>query len=96
LSHIPPRDSALAYEVHGADVVAWTPEMEQLSQIKYQAQVANWQRGGGKGKRPKPDRRPGRDKVIRIGKTDRDPRQVRALLDSYSYRPPEETSPDGE
>lgn len=86
-----PRDSALARSVHGSERIDWTPEIELLATIVDALNIAAYQRAGGKGRRPKPVPRPGIDKVVRIGGTRRPQADVRALLDSYSYRP-EETS----
>lgn len=67
--------------MHGADVVDWNPEIELLTQLVFTMQIANWQRAGGKGGKPRPVVRPGTE--VRTGGTTRDPAQVRALLSSY-------------
>jgi hypothetical protein len=85
-----PRDSAFMRAEHGEDVIEWTLVVEQLSQIKSQLAWANWQRAG-KRSNPKPqaDKRPGRRPGIRHGgKLTRPQAEVKALLDSYSYRAP--------
>ena len=38
---------------------AWTPETHLLSHVAFLLEGANWQRGGGKGKSPKPMETPG-------------------------------------
>jgi hypothetical protein len=46
----------------------------------------NWQRGNGKGAKPKPLPRPGVKKAsapLRHGRTDRDPAEVIAYLDRF-------------
>lgn len=86
-----PADSALSRAVHGNERVEWTPTIELLATIVDALNAAAFQRAGGKGKRPTPVPRPGADRTVRIGGTTRSPADVRALLDSYSYRP-EETS----
>lgn len=41
---------------------AWTPETHLLSHVAFLLEGANWQRGGGKGKSPKPMETPGEAK----------------------------------
>jgi hypothetical protein len=57
LKHLPP-ESALKTELGGEDSV-WTLETQLLAAIYDAVAAGNWQRGGGKGKRPKPIPRPG-------------------------------------
>lgn len=52
-----PRESALVRAMAG-DVADWTPEVERLTQVTELLAGANWQRGGGRGSKPKPVRRP--------------------------------------
>lgn len=47
----------------------WTPELDFMSALLYTGQVANWQRGGGKGSKPKPTKRP-KDRPISARKHD--------------------------
>lgn len=84
LSHLP-RESALARSLLGDDV-AWGVS-EQLQAMTVDVlRAANYQRGGGKGAKPKPLPRPGVTKAtepLRHGRTDRDPAQVIAYLDQF-------------
>lgn len=52
-----PPTSALARAMHG-EYAIWTPDTYLLAMVADQLVAANWQRGGGKGKRPKPLQRP--------------------------------------
>jgi hypothetical protein len=49
--------------------------------------LANWQRGGGKGRRPKPVSPLARAKQVTYGKTDRSPEEVKAMLARYGPTP---------
>lgn len=53
-----PLDAAY---VHGrvGERLAWSPEAYLLADVVDVLQAGNWQRGGGKGPRPKPLHRPG-------------------------------------
>jgi len=53
-----PRTSATARAIHGVDV-EWGLTEHLLASVVDVAQIANWQRSGGKGRRPKPIPRPG-------------------------------------
>lgn len=57
LAYLPPT-SALAKSMHG-DKVEWGATEHLLASAVDALNAANWQRGGGKGKRPKPVTRPG-------------------------------------
>lgn len=84
LSHLP-RDSALARKLLGNDAPWGLQEQLQAMTIDVLRQ-GNWQRGGGKGGRPKPLPRPGAKKSgepIRHGRASRDPGQVVAYLDRF-------------
>lgn len=53
--------------LHGA-AAAWTPAEYLLANVVDLLAAANWQRGGGKGKKPKRVRRPGdRDGFEQLG-----------------------------
>jgi hypothetical protein len=84
LSHLP-RDSALARKLLGDDA-PWGLN-EQLAAMTIDVlRQGNWQRGGGKGRKPKPLPRPGVKKAaepLRHGRTDRDPAEVIAYLDRF-------------
>lgn len=59
-------DSALARELNGGSVV-WTLTDHLLATIADALHGANWQRGGGKGIRPKPIERPGEKSGTSLG-----------------------------
>ena len=81
--------------MYGSDVVGWTVEVELLAQIKTQLQWANWQRAGNRNaQKPKSDPRPGR-RTETAAKAPLPTVDVRAYLDSFSYRPDEEVSTNG-
>lgn len=54
-----PRESRLVRSIDPSSV--WGPEAHLLASAVDLLQGANWQRGGGKGSRPRPVKRPGRD-----------------------------------
>lgn len=57
-----PRTSALSRSIHG-EAAAWGP-LEHLAAAQLDAlNGGNWQRGGGKGPKPKPTKRPGADRA---------------------------------
>jgi hypothetical protein len=59
-----PSTSALARAIHG-EAAAWGP-LEHIAAAMLDAlNGGNWQRGGGKGPKPKPTRRPGPDRADR-------------------------------
>lgn len=53
-----PSTSALARSIHG-DQALWSTQDHLLALAVDALHAANWQRGGGKGKRPRPVPRPG-------------------------------------
>lgn len=53
-----PRDSATARAILG-DAADYTPQVAHLDVIGYHLAVGNWQRGGGKGDKPKKPKPPG-------------------------------------
>lgn len=65
--HYAPSSSNLAYELHGTAVV-WTVTDHLLAAAVDALNAANWQRGGGKGSRPKPITRPGTQTENKIGR----------------------------
>ncbi|MFG1683492.1 hypothetical protein ACGFNP_25210 [Nonomuraea sp. NPDC049269] len=83
LSHLP-RESALARKLLGEDA-PWGLNEQLLAMTIDVLRQGNWQRGGGKGAKPKPLPRPGapRGSETRHGRTDRDPDQVIAYLDRF-------------
>ncbi|MFD9949683.1 hypothetical protein ACFWYW_55645 [Nonomuraea sp. NPDC059023] len=88
LSHLP-RESALARSLLGNDVM-WGLNEQLLAAAIDALKVANYQRSGGKGRKPKPFPRPGVEKTtaepVHHGKTDRDPDQVVAYLANFRPR----------
>ena len=60
-----PRSSQLFQSVHGPQ---WSAELHMLANVVDLLAAANWQRGGGKGGRPKPVKRPGVKSGERFGK----------------------------
>lgn len=58
----------------------WDSNEHLLAAILDTLQNANWQRGGGKGKRPKPIPRPGTQKEKRMGTTKRSQEEIRNYL----------------
>lgn len=56
-----PADSALVRSIHG-DAAQWDATEHLLAAAVDALNAANWQRSGGKGRRPKPVPRPGRPK----------------------------------
>jgi hypothetical protein len=67
VNHLPPT-SAL-YRVQYPKSYWWTPELGFLAGILHAAQTANWQRGGGKGSRPKMAKQP-KDRPLSARKRD--------------------------
>jgi hypothetical protein len=81
LRHLP-ADGALSQQVNGP-VAAWSQTHELLAAILDTLRAGNWQRSGGKGTRPKPMRRPGRDNRYRLG-TAVGIAEMRQILDNWS------------
>lgn len=83
-----PQGSALHRAINGTDALWGLPE-HLLATIADALHMGNWQRGGGKGRRPKPISRPGneRKKVTKIGGgTTMTMAQARAWLDKRRSR----------
>lgn len=53
-----PRDSALNRELHGAEFMDWGTSEYLLALIADVLNMHGWQRGGGKGGKPRPLKRP--------------------------------------
>lgn len=83
LTHLP-RESAFARKLLGDDA-PWGLNEQLLALTIDVLRQGNYQRGGGKGSKPKPLPRPGVQKGSekRHGRTDRDPEQVVAYLDRF-------------
>jgi hypothetical protein len=58
ISHVPPVPECALYRAQYPKSWWWTADMDFLSAILVTGQWANWQRGGGKGDKPKPIKRP--------------------------------------
>lgn len=86
-----PVTSQTAHALYG-DTVTWTTSEHLLANVVDLTSTANWQRGGGKGKRPKRLHRPGKDKPTRHGSTTRSPRETARFLARFA---PQEVNDDG-
>lgn len=51
-------DSRTKRVAFGEGIAMWTPEGQQRSALIYQTEHANWQRGGGKGEKPRKPKAP--------------------------------------
>jgi hypothetical protein len=81
VSHLP-RESALARALHG-EQAAWGDTEHLLAHILDILAAGNWQRGGGKGPRPRACPRPGKtesDEAKRYGKGGIPMERARALF----------------
>lgn len=65
-----------------APMAAWSTTDHLLAHVVDAARGANWQRGGGKGPRPKPVPRPGKDGTKRMGRA-RPIAETRDLFDKW-------------
>ncbi|MFB4265298.1 hypothetical protein [Nonomuraea sp. GTA35] len=84
LSHMP-RESALARALLGDDS-PWGLNEQLLALAIDVLRQGNYQRGGGKGQKPKPLQRPGvrkKDQPLRHGRTTRTPDEVVTYLDRF-------------
>ena len=61
IANLPPVPECALYRAQYPNSWWWTPDMDFLSAILATGQWANWQRGGGKGDKPKPIKRPKED-----------------------------------
>jgi hypothetical protein len=77
-----PRDSATAHAVLGEDAAWGTSEMLLASAVDA-LNVGNWQRCGGKGRRPKRIARPGTTQGQRLGRSDMTPDETVAYLAQF-------------
>jgi hypothetical protein len=80
-----PTSSQLYQSVHGAQ---WSPELHMLANIFDTLASGNWQRGGGKGPRPKPVKRPGADKNVQTFGKPKPFADVRQFLIDLNGRAP--------
>jgi hypothetical protein len=58
IEHLEPSPRSAFFRAQYPKSYWWTPDIEFLAAIAGSLQSANWQRGGGKGPRPKPMKRP--------------------------------------
>ena len=58
VSHLPPSGESALFRVQHPKSWWWTPEIEFIAAVLTATQWGNWQRGGGKGDKPKPVKRP--------------------------------------
>ena len=58
IAHLPPVADCAFYRAQYPSSWWWTSEMDFLAALLVTGQWANWQRGGGKGDKPKPVKRP--------------------------------------
>jgi len=58
ISHLPPCEDTALYRAQYPKSWWWRPEFDFLAAMLNALQWANWQRGGGKGDKPKPIKRP--------------------------------------
>lgn len=70
-----------------SDGTVWNVSDHLLASVLDTLRGANWQRGGGKGSKPKAIPRPGGAKEERHGYTDRDPAEVAAYF--AKFKPPD-------
>lgn len=85
----PARDSSHARALLGTDY-EWTLETQLLAGVHDRLAEANWQRGNGKGPRPKPIPRPGVEQGKRHfgGSAGRSPDEMKAELARMAGRAP--------
>jgi hypothetical protein len=56
--HLPPSKESAFFRSQHPESWWWTPELDFLGALLTAMQWGNWQRGGGKGDKPKPVKRP--------------------------------------
>lgn len=61
IRHLPPDGSSALFRVLHPKSWWWTPDHDFFAALLTSLQLANWQRAGGKGDRPKPVKRPKED-----------------------------------
>jgi len=54
VTHLPPTSASAFYRKTHPQSWWWTPELDFLGAVLTATQWGNWQRGGGKGDKPKP------------------------------------------
>jgi hypothetical protein len=58
VSNLPPSGESALYRAQNPKSWWWTPDMDFTAAVLVSLQWANWQRGGGRGEKPKPVKRP--------------------------------------
>jgi hypothetical protein len=58
ITNLPPTQSSAFYRVQHPQSWWWTPEIDFLGAVMTAIQWGNWQRGGGRGDKPRPVKRP--------------------------------------
>lgn len=58
VNHLPPSGDSALYRSRYPQSWWWNPSFDFLSAVLNAVQWGNWQRGGGKGDKPKPVKRP--------------------------------------
>lgn len=61
IANLPPSGDTALYRVQNPRSWWWTPDMDLLAALLNTMQWANWQRGGGRGEKPKALKRPKED-----------------------------------
>jgi len=58
ITNLPPTADSAFYRIQHPQSWWWTPEIDFLGAVLTAIQWGNWQRGGGKGDKPQPVKRP--------------------------------------
>jgi len=58
VSHLPPSGDSALFRAQHPKSWWWTPDIEFTAAVLTATQWGNWQRGGGRGDKPKPVKRP--------------------------------------
>ena len=58
ITNLPPSQQSALYRVRHPQSWWWTPDIDFLGAVLTAIQWGNWQRGGGKGDKPQPVKRP--------------------------------------
>lgn len=58
VKHLPPSGESALFRVQNPKSWWWTPDIDFAAAMLVSLQWANWQRGGGRGEKPRPVKRP--------------------------------------